>query len=222
MVPRGGLSLTPLIERLERGIALKDPEPLSEAQKKDLPNAIRLLDAGDYHERERGSNAILEMGVAAVPILEEALKSVTDAEVISRARTLIRKMKLAGLLAGVRAEKAVPVSATWPKDWSKVLGQTVTLEGTAANAMMGALLLGDGNAIWIDGKDAWPAGFYEGGDKGKRLRVTGVVIKRDDVPAFVEKPGEGAKQGVPVKSEEELEKAKWRFLLKNATWTTLK
>ena len=39
----------------------------------------------------------------------------------------------------------------WPKDWSKYLGQSVILEGTAADAKLGALLLGDGGVIWIDG-----------------------------------------------------------------------
>jgi hypothetical protein len=110
----------------------------------------------------------------------------------------------------------------WPKDWSKHLGQTVTLEGTAANAKLGALLLaGDGESIWIDGLDQWPEGFYSGGSKGKRVRVTGTVIKRDDMPVFVQKPGEPLREGIPVQSEEELEKAKWRFLLKDAKWTVL-
>jgi hypothetical protein len=30
----------------------------------------------------------------------------------------------------------------WPKDWSEHLGKKVTLEGTAANAKLGAFLLG--------------------------------------------------------------------------------
>lgn len=107
----------------------------------------------------------------------------------------------------------------WPQDWSKSLGQTLTLEGKAINAKLGALLMEDGNSIWIDGLDAWPDGFYQGDDKGKRLRVTGEVIRRDDLPVFVPKPGEEAKAGIPVKSEEDLEKAKWRFLLKSAKWT---
>lgn len=111
--------------------------------------------------------------------------------------------------------------AGWPTDWSKHLGKTLTLEGTAANAKLGALLLGKDNAIWIDGLQSWPKGFYQGGDHGKRLRVTGTVIKRDDMPVFVEKPGEPPQAGMPVKSEAELEKAKWRYVLKDAKWTVL-
>ncbi len=110
----------------------------------------------------------------------------------------------------------------WPKDWSKHLGQKVTLEGTAANAKVGPLLEGDGEAIWIDGMDEWPQGFYTGEGKGKRLRVSGTVITRDDLPVFVQKPGELPRAGMPVKNEDDLEKAKWRFLLKDATWVVVK
>jgi hypothetical protein len=109
----------------------------------------------------------------------------------------------------------------WPKDWSEHLGKNVTLEGTAANAKLGALLEGDRGAIWIDGLDRWPDGFYLGQGKAKHLRVRGTVIKRDDLPVFVQKPGELPKAGIPVQSEGELEKAKSRFLLQNAKWTVL-
>jgi hypothetical protein len=113
-------------------------------------------------------------------------------------------------------------TTAWPDDWSKLLGKTITLEGNAGNAHLGALLLGDRDEIWINGLDAWPDGFYTGGDKGKRLRVTGTVIKRADMPVFLVKPGESATQaGIPVHSEEELQKAKGRYLLKDAKWTVL-
>src|SRR4051794_35401591 len=67
----------------------------------------------------------------------------------------------------------------WPKDWTKHLGQTMTLEGTAADAKFGALLEGGSGAIWIDGLEQWPEGFYPGEGKGKRLWVSGTVIVRD-------------------------------------------
>src|SRR5580765_6347328 len=70
----------------------------------------------------------------------------------------------------------------WPKDWSGHLGQTVTLEGTAADAKLGALLQGKEDVIWIEALEAWPEGLYSGGDRGKRLRVTGTVIRKDDLP----------------------------------------
>src|SRR4051812_14906971 len=96
----------------------------------------------------------------------------------------------------------------WPKDWSGHVGEAVTLEGTAADGNLGGLLQGEGGSIWIDGLEAWPQGFYFGGDQGKRLRVTGTVIKKDDLPVFVQRPGEPTRAGIPVHSEEEREKAK--------------
>ena len=109
----------------------------------------------------------------------------------------------------------------WPNDWSGHVGQTVTLEGMAANAKLGAVLKGKQGAIWIDGLDSWPEGYYSGGDQGKHLRVTGTVIKKDDMPVFVQKPGEVPPAGIPVASEAEREKSKWRYLLKDAKWDDL-
>jgi hypothetical protein len=109
----------------------------------------------------------------------------------------------------------------WPEGFEEHIGQIVTLEGTAADAKLGALLVGDGNSIWIDGLESWPEGFYRGGDNSKRLRVTGKIIKRDDMPVFIQKPGEKASAGIPVKNEQELEQGKWRFLLKDAKWTVI-
>jgi hypothetical protein len=63
--------------------------------------------------------------------------------------------------------------------------------------------------------------IYSGGEQGKRLRVTGTVIRKGDLPVFVQKPGEPPRAGIPVASEEEREKAKWRYLLKDAKWTEL-
>ena len=58
------------------------------------------------------------------------------------------------------------------------LGKSITLEGKAENAKMGALLIGDNFSIWIDGLDAWPEGLYQGGNDGKKIKVTGIVIEK--------------------------------------------
>jgi hypothetical protein len=129
--------------------------------------------------------------------------------------------------SGKPAEPASPEgnqkegSPAWPRDLSKHLGKTITLEGTAANAKFGALLKGDGGEIWIDGLEKWAEGICAAEGKGKRLWVRGTVIQRDDLPASVEKPGEPAKAGIPVRSEKEQEQAKRRYLLKDAKWTVL-
>ncbi|MCZ7645173.1 MAG: hypothetical protein M5U26_07795 [Planctomycetota bacterium] len=111
----------------------------------------------------------------------------------------------------------------WPKDWSELVGKTVALEGKAVNAKLGALLQGETETsmIWIDGHDSWPAGYSEGEGREKRVRVSGTVIRKDDVPVFVSKPGEAQPAGVPVESEADLEKAKWRYLIKDAQWKPL-
>ena len=41
------------------------------------------------------------------------------------------------------------------------------------------------------------------------------------MPAFLVKPGEPPRSGIPVQTEEELARAKRRFLLKDAKWTVL-
>jgi hypothetical protein len=54
-----------------------------------------------------------------------------------------------------------------------------------------------------------------------RLRVTGEVIRRDDMPAFIQMPGEPQLSGIPVENQEELAKAREWFLLRDAKWTLL-
>jgi tetratricopeptide (TPR) repeat protein len=109
----------------------------------------------------------------------------------------------------------------WPGDWSKRLGQNITLEGNALNAKLGALLEGKGNHIWIDGIDGWPSGYYRGEGQAKRVRVTGTVIERHDLPVFISKKGDLPRAGIPVPEGTDLYKASRRFLLKDAKWTSL-
>jgi len=112
----------------------------------------------------------------------------------------------------------------WPKDWADHLGKTVTVEGKAIDYKVGAVLESKAGSIYVDkpnGSTHWPNGYWNGDDKSKRLRVTGVVTKRDDLPVFVQRKGALPLQGIPVKSKEEAEKAKWRYLLKDTKWTVI-
>lgn len=109
----------------------------------------------------------------------------------------------------------------WPMNWANYLNKEITIEGTAVDAKLGALLIGDGPDIWIDNLDAWPSGFYLGGRQGKKLRVTGVVIEKDDLPIFVPKENNLPKGGISVDKENDLEKTRKRFLLKDAKWIVL-
>lgn len=131
---------------------------------------------------------------------------------------------ISGCVTPETASPLVPPPQTaltaWRTDWSELVGRTVTLEGTAADAKLGALLLGGEGAIWIEGVASWPDGFWAGG-QGTRLRVVGTVIRKDDLPVFAPQPGEPAPAGIPVESGQELEKAKRHYLLRNATWTVV-
>jgi hypothetical protein len=109
-----------------------------------------------------------------------------------------------------------------PKDWAGLLGQSITVEGTAQNAKLGAVLSDGGSSIWIDELDSWPEGFCVGEEPGKRVRVTGTVIERSDLPVFVPKEGEPPRAGIPVAEGTDLEKASRRFLLKDAKWDLVK
>lgn len=97
--------------------------------------------------------------------------------------------------------------------WEKSLDKTITVEGGARNAMMGAFVVTSNGEIWVEGLDAWPA------DRdARKIRVTGTVIRRADLPVYVEKPGEPERQGIPVPEGTDLTAAATRYLLTNATW----
>ncbi|MGE3804667.1 MAG: hypothetical protein AB7K24_08360 [Gemmataceae bacterium] len=106
-------------------------------------------------------------------------------------------------------------SIRWPKDWSTLVGKKITVAGTAQDRKLGATVVGEGESIWIDGLHSWQQ------DNDRRVRVTGIVITRNDLPVFVPKPGEPVPQGIPIGRDEDLEKASRRYLLQDARWETL-
>jgi hypothetical protein len=139
-------------------------------------------------------------------------------------------------LAPVDPRVSVERPIAWPEDWSKLLGQKVTVDGWAAEQKLGSVLHVDKEldkeSIWIDGQ-RWPEGYFEGRGKSKHVRVTGTVVKRDDVPVFLAEPrttrpiGDTSGNligiaGIPVYSQEEFDRCKWRILLTDVTWTVLK
>jgi hypothetical protein len=133
---------------------------------------------------------------------------------------------------GTQAERL----EAWPADWSLYLDKRVTVEGWPAQAKLGPILTADqsadGSWIWMDGKEVWSSECFIEPGKAKRVRVTGCVIKRDDLPVYIAVRGtwppraiEGGtfpfRDGIAVYSNEEFEQQKWRFLLTDATWTVL-
>ena len=92
------------------------------------------------------------------------------------------------------------------------MGDTVTIEGSARNAKLGAMIHGDETSYFIDGLDEWPDEL-----DGQQLRVTGRIITRDDLPVFEEQPGDLPKTGIPVPAGT-TDAARTRRLLANASW----
>jgi hypothetical protein len=129
---------------------------------------------------------------------------------------LLLSATILGCATACARTDAPPPSA--PQEWASLVGKRVTVEGTAANAKMGALLETDRGHVWIDGLDSWPSDYYPGPGKGRRLRVTGIVVEHDDLPVFVPKPGEPIMQGIPIEPDADIGRARRRYLLQNATW----
>ena len=64
------------------------------------------------------------------------------------------------------------------------LGRSLTVEGRAVNAKLGAQLVGDGFTVWIQGLSTWPEGYWSMGQPGKKLRVTGILVEDHALPVF--------------------------------------
>lgn len=98
------------------------------------------------------------------------------------------------------------------------LGRRVTLEGEAVNRKGGAVLQVGDVSVWIAGLEAWPEGYFTGGDHGRRTIVTGTLAEDHHLPVFVPKEDEPIRQGIPVPEGTDLEQASHRFVLRNARW----
>lgn len=100
--------------------------------------------------------------------------------------------------------------------WKAILGQEITVEGLAAEAKLGPMLINDTLSIWIDLPQWDPSAL------GKRVRVTGTVIERSDVPVFVHDPKDpNTPAGIPVPKGTDLKEAAKRFLLSKVKWTLI-
>ncbi|MBI5359636.1 MAG: hypothetical protein HZA48_03540 [Planctomycetes bacterium] len=101
-----------------------------------------------------------------------------------------------------------------------LLGQKVTIQGTARNAKLGALVetrFWGEHTIWIDSLSDWDEQYCD-----KTIKVTGILEERHDLPMFISKPGEAIRQGMSVPEGTNLFEASKRYLLKNAKWELVK
>jgi len=97
------------------------------------------------------------------------------------------------------------------------LGKMVTLDGVAENRKLGAALRGDGFDVWLDAVDGWPSSY-----SGRRVRVTGILDERHDLPVYIQRPGEPPSAGIPVPEGTDLYKASHRYIVRDATWSLIK
>ena len=102
----------------------------------------------------------------------------------------------------------------------KYIGKKITVTGKSVNIKLGAgLILENGQLIWINKMESWPAGYYLGDDKTKTLKVVGILIEKNDLPVFFQKENDKLiKGGIPVPEGTDIKKASHRFLLKNIKW----
>lgn len=99
------------------------------------------------------------------------------------------------------------------------VGTVITVEGYAVNRKIGAELIGDGFSVYIEGLSSWPDGYYIAGDKGRRVRATGILIEAYDLPVFEEGGNSPlVHQGIPVPKGTDMMRARRRYLLKDAKW----
>lgn len=98
-----------------------------------------------------------------------------------------------------------------------LLGQTVTLEGVAETRKLGAALRGKDFDVWIDQLQDWPRS-----DVGQRVRVTGVLEERYDLPVYIQRRGEPASGGMPVPEGTDLREASRRYIVRDPKWSLIK
>ena len=103
-----------------------------------------------------------------------------------------------------------------PERLSALIGHTVTLEGVAEARKLGPALRGEGFDVWIDQLSDWPREFV-----GKRVRVTGILEERHDLPVFVQRRGEPVAAGIPVPEGTDLRQASRRYVIRNAKWSLM-
>lgn len=120
------------------------------------------------------------------------------------ARTILTTLLLLTLLAPAWCAEADP----WPVDaaaWKEAVGKTLVLEGTAANAPVGAVITQDDHTVKVGTQDAWGEECL-----GHRLRVSGrLQVKEVEAIAPNPKPEGVDNTHEPV------------YYLEGPTWTRL-
>jgi hypothetical protein len=72
--------------------------------------------------------------------------------------------------------------------------------------------------------ESWPNGYYlkENYEKTKSIKVTGILIEKNDLPVFVQNESDSIlQQGIPVPKGTDLKNASHRYLLKKYKWNEI-
>ncbi|MBW1878422.1 MAG: hypothetical protein JRJ84_08680 [Deltaproteobacteria bacterium] len=99
------------------------------------------------------------------------------------------------------------------RTWEEDLGETITIEGVVLREKVGAVLNTERGDIYLDGDDRWADEV-----SGERVRVTGTVISRHDLPVFEYQDGDPIRAGMPVPEGADVESARQRYLLSDVRW----
>ncbi|MDP1660481.1 MAG: hypothetical protein Q8L55_01075 [Phycisphaerales bacterium] len=97
------------------------------------------------------------------------------------------------------------------------VGRTVTVEGKAENRKVGSCVEGAGKSWWVYQVET----HWSQSVRGRRVRVTGVVRERSDLPVFIPKEGAWEQAGIPLPPGSDLEAARKRLVIADATWQLL-
>jgi hypothetical protein len=110
------------------------------------------------------------------------------------------------------------------ESFKKYIGKRITVIGTCVDMNLGAaLILGNGQRVWIEKMERWPAGYYTGDAKSKTVKVVGTLIEKNDLPVFIQKENDKVIQGgMPVPEGTDLKEASHRYLLKDYVWNEIK
>lgn len=103
-----------------------------------------------------------------------------------------------------------------PSVWD---GRCVIAQGYAQGQKIGAALNLGGpmlGVIFENGDSQWSAPL------GVRVRVKGRIAQRDDLPVFVQEPGEPIMQGISVPPGTDVEQARRRWVIEHAEATVIR
>lgn len=118
---------------------------------------------------------------------------------------------------------AAPAASSEPGfDWAPYRNKCVIAEGYASGSKLGPRLQSGTFSIAIKLPEPPGDEAYWKIPGGSRIRVRGIVTERSDLPVFVPKKGEPQMQGMPVPEGTDLDKARRRYLIEQASVTQVR